>query len=1826
FAVATRGAVNVGDISTVGEEMFALDGSQLRDGQSWILEGCNQFELDMGYTLVAPSFSGLVEGETFTLDVDTEKLTFEIDLQKANGSYDGVTAGNTQIRIASSMNANEIARAISDALRTAIAATPAGSPLKEITPYVNNNRINLARKPCNAPLTTIVTTLTQSSGAGLYVDGAPGVTPGTTPVFIHSGYSRNQVATAMKLAMAGHLQPAATYPEAELNNVADPLIAMDLEALSWTDVANNTIEENTVNPLPHITILGSSTVATGTDFYRFVVPAGALTRRVIVDLDGTNPTFNSLIRIVDSNGATVTENLRGDTLDIGSNQISSYIDTTLAPGEYYLQIGTPPFAGGAAPGQIYTLHLSVEGHAINANGAADPLVVNPFLMKGSGDLVRIIGHYVTNQGPMGHTTFLPGDDFGGYYDTANTAQRGQNNFFEGFYIDDIIIGFAERGEMVTNAPAGSNFIDNPEISQRNNTNPYQDIQEGAYDVEIRRATDYASLPGSVPNPQFLARDTNDRFTNAVSIRVPNASALKDGQTFTISDGVNSVTFEYEDELLSNGVTQGRFAIPFNPAKSALLDGRYEMSGYRTGESATVIAARIRDAINSTEVQGILKIRADLSDGADDSSVFSTSALINLTGTALVTVGDGLQKPSSDAMPDGLFGTMAALSNTNGSNSLFTFRNTTPYIDPNTGYPEQIHQIRIQLPAGQKFDPISILGGTGNGPSISAVSDFTTPTFTTLDLGNPRIPQFSFSTAFDIITIDFSQIVDASQTGPGFEKNDLLQFGLDVDFFAEPIWNLGATVDVAYSSGRSVTAQFVRSDVTSTIGELRPIQDPTAVVFHSGYGDQNLRRDQGQLVIASNFVSDSLNWGIRSDAGFRTGSPNPTGAGALTHNGPPRSLREPNVNNWLPGIVISNNVIVQSGTGGILFSGDVPPGGTATVGPVPVGRILNNTIVGNPNNRVGVGIQVEQNSSPTLLNNIVADLATGISVDASSIALGTVVGGTLYRNNGTDAATGSIGLGTFPISLSATDPLFVDQTRRNYYPAPLSQAIDSSIDSLTDRTGFITVRDPLGLGVSPIKTPFVDAYGQTRGDDPAVTTPAAQGANVFKDRGAIDRVDFFRPTAYFSTPLDQSDSDLNSALDAVWLNSPGTVRELIITLADIGIGIDDGRVLLNGSQFKLYMDDGVKQTTDLPDLPDGTIITEGLMTQGVDYVFVYNSVTNEVIFRSTTSFPFERKYRVTVDNDNALVDNVDGVRDLAGNYLAPNRTDGTTQFTLLLTDGINDPPVNSIPNNQSTPEDTPLTFSASGGNPVSVSDADVWLGTNILRVKLEGANGVVSLSQTTGLTFTTGDGLNDATMEFTGLVDAINRALDGLVFSPAKDFFGTASITITTNDLGGFTGPPTPPPAAQQDVDVLLINVTPVNDAPVFNPLVNPPTVNEDAGLQTVNAFMTGQAAGPANETPPQTITAAVSVTAVTGSWTTGTFFSTAPAIDVVTGNLTYQTARDVNGTATITVTLRDSLGLNSTAQSFTITVTAVNDAPVFTVNPVTPIVVAEDAGNRTVDLINTFAAGPATALDETAQTLTFKLSTPVQTTPNLALSLLTVDAAGNITFRSAADTAGVVSVSLTLEDSGPAAPPDVNTSTAFPFTITVTQVNDAPVAVTDSYIIDDGYSLALDASRSYDVDAFFGDTLTYRWDLNNDNVFETNAGASSTLTVDWNTLKGLGITSPSIRTIRLQVQDSSGAANNTTVATTSLQTLIVDYGDAPASFGTLKADGGAAHTISNSLLLGLLVDDERSGLPGITASGDDSDGQADEDGVAFPIRLETSNIELPAYVDITSSG
>ncbi|MEM6779984.1 MAG: PPC domain-containing protein, partial [Planctomycetota bacterium] len=89
----------------------------------------------------------------------------------------------------------------------------------------------------------------------------------------------------------------------------------------------------------------------------------------------------------------------------------------------------------------------------------------------------------------------------------NRSTTTISNGFEGFYIDDIIVGYAERGEMVTTpgnqqapAPDASTFVlmsesptaDNTRTSNRDpNQNP--EILSGDYQLEVRRVDEYAIL-------------------------------------------------------------------------------------------------------------------------------------------------------------------------------------------------------------------------------------------------------------------------------------------------------------------------------------------------------------------------------------------------------------------------------------------------------------------------------------------------------------------------------------------------------------------------------------------------------------------------------------------------------------------------------------------------------------------------------------------------------------------------------------------------------------------------------------------------------------------------------------------------------------------------------------------------------------------------------------------------------------------------------------------------------------------------------------------------------------------------------------------------------------------------------------------------------------------------------------------------------------------------------------------------------------------------------------------------------------------------------------
>ena len=79
--------------------------------------------------------------------------------------------------------------------------------------------------------------------------------------------------------------------------------------------------------------------------------------------------------------------------------------------------------------------------------------------------------------------------------------------------------------------------------------------------------------------------------------------------------------------------------------------------------------------------------------------------------------------------------------------------------------------------------------------------------------------------------------------------------------------------------------------------------------------------------------------------------------------------------------------------------------------------------------------------------------------------------------------------------------------------------------------------------------------------------------------------------------------------------------------------------------------------------------------------------------------------------------------------------------------------------------------------------------SLIKVSLTVLHGKLTLARTTGLTFLSGDGKSDRTITFRGTIAAINAALDGLKYEPDKNYVGSDSLKIVTNDLGSGIGNP-----------------------------------------------------------------------------------------------------------------------------------------------------------------------------------------------------------------------------------------------------------------------------------------------------------------------------------------------------------------------------------------------------------------------------------------------------
>ncbi len=838
------------------------------------------------------------------------------------------------------------------------------------------------------------------------------------------------------------------------------------------------------------------------------------------------------------------------------------------------------------------------------------------------EVVRVIGHTVTNPGPFGLTDSLPYDTSGDFFSNL----RGQDNRWEGIYLDDFIIGFAEHGEMATNPATNNGFMENPEML------PNQ-ILAGDYQLEIRQSEKYGESY-DLPRQLLLVRsfDTNDRLSQSFSLIAPPANEVSDGQTFTLSDGDNTLTFEFDDVSLNNGVTPGNVEINYNPM----------MFDFTTGDmrpqTAIEMAERIRDAINSTASQAVLDITAALADGATSSTAFTSSSVVNLFGNVDANVIQSSLRVTGtttdanqlrDAILGDAFAPVGNATFVGGPTSAGFFDGGGPSIGISSGIVLTSGDANLVQGPNSSDGSTAVASGIGDVDLDTYFAPLVTEDTSSLEFSfmvdSPGDLYFEFvfsseeyNEFVDSIFNDvFGFFVDGENIGfvPGtfdpvtintvnggnpygtggvneeyYNNNDrddgglyLKSFGHDgfTDVFVARKDDLPVGVHTIKLAISDVGDMLLDSAVFIRAFNATGPDPRTALggITYNDKGDSNLERDQGQVIIHSNTISHSANYGIVVDAAARD-------AEEKSHAGPVRVTQKVNDLNLVPGVVITNNLITRNSNGGIRFSGDENLG-TVADGPVPFGRVINNTIYGG-----GIGILVENNASPTLLNNIVADNNVGLSIDATSSS--TVVGGTLFAGPGTPSANGNVG--DFPIFVSASDTLFVNKDLDNFYLAPNSKAIDSSVDSVQDRTSMVTVRQPLGIADSPILAPDIDLFGQSRVDDPSVASPSGLGGNVFKDRGAIDRSDFAGPSASLINPRDNDAQAIDEDPRATFV----AVRDQ--TLFGFSIQLIDGIAPSDQSNGS-GPDRNTVNAQSVSVLKDGEPLEEG-----VDYLFGYDATS------------------------------------------------------------------------------------------------------------------------------------------------------------------------------------------------------------------------------------------------------------------------------------------------------------------------------------------------------------------------------------------------------------------------------------------------------------------------------------------------------------------------------------------------------------------------------------------------------------------------------------------
>ncbi len=366
------------------------------------------------------------------------------------------------------------------------------------------------------------------------------------------------------------------------------------------------------------------------------------------------------------------------------------------------------------------------------------------------------------------------------------------------------------------------------------------------------------------------------------------------------------------------------------------------------------------------------------------------------------------------------------------------------------------------------------------------------------------------------------------------------------------------------------------------------------------------------------------------------------------------------------------------------------------------------------------------------------------------------------------------------------------------------------------------------------------------------------------------------------------------------------------------------------------------------------------------------------------------------------------------------------------------------------------------------------------------------------------------------------------------------------------------------------NLAQVNQPPTLNPIADV-NINEDAGQQTVN--LSGISSGAAGESQTLTVTASSSNTGLIPSLIV-TYASPDP-----TGTLKFTPVANAIGSALISVVVRDSGGranggLDGVTNTFTITVSAVNDAPSFVKGA--EQTVNEDSGPISVPgWATAISAGPA---NESSQTVSFTVG---NNNTSLFSAQPAVAANGTLTYTPAPNANGAATVTVTLKDSGGTANGGVDTSAGQTSLITVNAVNDAPSFVkgADQTVNENsgpvsvpGWATAMSAGPANES----SQTVSFVVANNNTSLFSAQPAVAPNGTLTYTP----SANTSGMATVTVTLKDSGGTANggvDTSAAQTFVITVIKPASMAVITNGVFRM-GEPGATTGNSIEHEVLVD------------------------------------------------